>query len=142
MENNKKTGPFTDLGCSIFSLNGKKMAYKAKLNDDWYVFEGKNQSEPFSSVMELKYSEDAKYLLCSVQKESRKCILINNNIVGIYDNVFDIQVLQGGKGFLCEASIDERTYSKVFIDGKEYTGALSRQGVVYVNEGKIMMSTF
>ena len=73
------SGPYDGVGRLTFSPDGKTLAYRAQIDNKWYLIAGKGKAGPYDGVDELEFSPDGNTLTyyTKIEGEWYTKILIN-----------------------------------------------------------------
>lgn len=140
---NKTEGPFRDddIDDPTYSPDGKIFAYTSGSPYKRYLCVGDSEKVgPFDYIHNITFSPDSTNIAYSATTNNHKYIYVGSEkIGGPFDFVNQLTFFNDNKTLSFNVMVDDISYSKIYMNGKMYTGAICGNKIVYLKDNKIML---
>lgn len=105
-----------------FSPDGLKVAYRARLNGNWYMIVNDEEFGPYSEIQDPIFSPDGSQLIFAARKDDGWFVVVNGKEWGPYYSVHDVCFSPNGKriAFIATRRFEgDNIESILVVDAKE-----------------------
>ena len=139
----KKKDPFRDddIDALTYSPDGKIYAYTTGTMSKTYLCVGDSEKVgPFDYIHNITFSPDSNTIAYSATTNNYEYIYVGSEkVAGPFVFASQLTFFSDSKTLSFNVMVDKISYSKIYMNGKMYTGAICGNKIVYLKDNKIIL---